>query len=145
MTTLTIDGFRYQKLPGEDGVGLNVAVGGAGPAIVLLHGFPQTHYMWRAVAQDLARTHTVIVLDLRGYGESDKPPESGPHTYSKRTMARDIVRVADALGHDRFGLVGHDRGALVGVRAGLDHPEAVRYLGILDVLPPSTPGTCCRA
>jgi pimeloyl-ACP methyl ester carboxylesterase len=135
MTALRIDGFRYQMLPGQDGAGLNVAVGGAGPAVVLLHGFPQTHYMWRAVAQDLTHEHTVIVPDLRGYGASGKPPEDGPDTYSKRTMARDVLRVAAALGHDRFGLVGHDRGALVGVRAGLDHPGAVRYLGILDVLP----------
>lgn len=135
MTAPTIDGFRYQMLPGHDGVGLNVAAGGAGPAVVLLHGFPQTHYMWRDVARDLARDHTVIVADLRGYGASDKPPEDGPDTYSKRTMARDIVAVADALGHSRFGLIGHDRGALVGVRAGLDHPETVQYLGILDVLP----------
>jgi haloacetate dehalogenase len=132
---LTIDGFHYRKLPGENGVELNVAVGGAGPAVVLLHGFPQTHYMWRDVAQQLTSEHTVVVPDLRGYGESGKPPEDSPHTYAKRTMANDIVRVASALGHQRFGLVGHDRGALVGVRAGLDHPEAVRYLGILDVLP----------
>lgn len=135
MTTPIIEGFGYQMLPGHDGVGLNVAVGGAGPAVVLLHGFPQTHYMWRDVARDLALEHTVIVPDLRGYGASDKPPEDGPDTYSKRTMALDVLKVAEALGHHRFGLIGHDRGALVGVRAGLDHPEAVQYLGILDVLP----------
>lgn len=136
MTTLTIDGFRYALLPGHDGVTLNVAVAGTGPAIVLLHGFPQTHYMWRHVAQDLAHDYTVIAPDLRGYGQSDKPPQNDdPRTYSKRTMAQDIVQIAAALGHDKFGLVGHDRGALVGVRAGLDHPEAVQYLGILDVLP----------
>lgn len=132
---LTIDGFDYQTVPVGDGVDLNAAVGGAGPAIVLLHGFPQTHYMWRDVARELAEDHTVIVADLRGYGASGKPPEAGPDTYSKRTMARDVVRVAGVLGHERFGLIGHDRGALVGVRAGLDHPDAVRYLGILDVLP----------
>lgn len=135
MTTLTIDGFRYQRLPGAGGVELNVAVGGSGPAVVLLHGFPQTHYMWRAVARQLADQHTVVVPDLRGYGESSKPAEDGADTYSKRTMGQDVVAVAGALGHDRFGLVGHDRGALVGARAALDHPEAVQYLGILDVLP----------
>jgi pimeloyl-ACP methyl ester carboxylesterase len=135
MTAPTIDGFRYQTLRGDDDVDLNVAIGGTGPAIVLLHGFPQTHYMWRDVAPELAAEHTVIVPDLRGYGASGKPPEEGPHTHSKRTMANDIVRVACALGHERFGLIGHDRGALVGVRAGLDHPTAVQYLGILDVLP----------
>jgi haloacetate dehalogenase len=135
MTPPTIDGFRYQMLRVEDDIELNVAVGGTGPAIVLLHGFPQTHYMWHRVAPEFANGHTVIVPDIRGYGASGKPPEEGPHTYSKRTMANDIVRVAGALGHERFGLIGHDRGALIGVRAGLDHPAAVQYLGILDVLP----------
>ncbi|MCP2280097.1 Pimeloyl-ACP methyl ester carboxylesterase [Nocardia amikacinitolerans] len=135
MITPTIDGFHYQTLRGAGGVELNVAVAGAGPAVVLLHGFPQTHYMWRDVAADLAEDHTVVVPDLRGYGASGKPPENGPHTYSKRTMAEDIVRVAEQLGHERFGLIGHDRGALVGVRAGLDHPDKIRYLGVLDVLP----------
>lgn len=78
---------------------------------------------------------TVILVDLRGYGQSDKPVEQGPDTYSKRTMARDIIRICETLGHNRFGLIGHDRGAPVGVRAALDHPDAVRYRGILDVLP----------
>ena len=133
--TFTIDGFSYERLRTDGDVHLNVAVGGDGPAVVLLHGFPQTHYMWREVAVRLARTHTVIVPDLRGYGASDKPAEAGPETYSKRTMGDDVVRVAAALGHDRFGLIGHDRGALVGVRAALDHPGTVEYLGILDVLP----------
>lgn len=135
MTALTIDGFRYERLPGCDGVELSVAVGGTGPALVLLHGFPQTHYMWRNVARELVAHNTVIVPDLRGYGSSDKPVERTPGTYSKRTMAGDIVRAAKSLGFDSFGLVGHDRGALVGVRAALDSPSVVEYLGILDVLP----------
>ncbi|MDF0529335.1 alpha/beta hydrolase [Tsukamurella sp. 8F] len=135
MTTPAIDGFRYERIPGHDGVGLNVASAGSGPAVALLHGFPQTHYMWRAVAQDLAVDHTVIVPDLRGYGASAKPVERDETTYSKRTMAADLTAIADALGHRRFGVVGHDRGALVGVRAGLDHPGRVQFLGILDVLP----------
>ncbi|WP_306303519.1 alpha/beta fold hydrolase [Rhodococcus sp. BS-15] len=135
MNSLTMDGFRYRMVPVDENVELNVAVAGTGPALVLLHGFPQTHYMWRDVASELVSRHTVIVPDLRGYGASAKPAERDSDTYSKRTMARDIVRVAGSLGFDRFGLVGHDRGALVGVRAGLDHPSAVRYLGILDVLP----------
>lgn len=135
MTSPTIDGFAYHRLPGADGVELNVAVAGDGPAVVLLHGFPQTHYMWRHVAPALTDEHTVIVPDLRGYGESARPAAATPDTYGKRTMGRDVVEVARALGHERFGLVGHDRGALVGVRAGLDHPDAVRYLGVLDVLP----------
>lgn len=135
MTTLTIDGFEQHRLPGTDGIILDVAVGGSGPPIVLLHGFPQTKLMWRTVARQLADHHRVIVPDLRGYGASDKPKPVGPETYSKRTMARDVVAVASALGADRFALIGHDRGALVGVRAALDHPETVTHLGILDVLP----------
>lgn len=135
MTTFTIDDFTYHRLPGADGIHLNVAVSGNGPAVVLLHGFPQTHYMWRHVARRLARQYTVIVPDLRGYGDSDKPASASPDTYSKRTMANDITALARSLGFNRFGLVGHDRGALVAVRAGLDHPEAVTFLGILDVLP----------
>ncbi len=135
MTDLVIEGFEYRMLPGADGVDISVAVGGAGPAVVLLHGFPQTHYMWRHVAHRLAEQYTVIVPDLRGYGRSSKPAATDPSLYSKRVMARDIVEVAASLGIDRFGLVGHDRGALVAVRAGLDHPRAIEYLGILDVLP----------
>lgn len=133
-TTPTIPEFDYRRVPVGD-VDLNVAVGGAGSPVVLLHGFPQTHLMWRHVAADLARDHTVIVPDLRGYGASDKPAETGPDTYSKRTMAVDVVALAHTLGHDRFALAGHDRGALVAVRAGLDHPDTVTHLGVLDVLP----------
>ncbi|WKU05399.1 alpha/beta fold hydrolase [Micromonospora sp. HUAS LYJ1] len=134
-TPFVIDNFTYRTLPGDACVDLNVAVGGQGPAVVLLHGFPQTHYMWRHVAAKLATDHTVIVPDLRGYGASGKPVAADPGTYSKRTMGNDVIAIARQLGFDQFGLVGHDRGALVAVRTGLDHPEAVRYLGILDVLP----------
>ncbi|MFD0662362.1 alpha/beta fold hydrolase [Thermocatellispora tengchongensis] len=130
-----IPGFGYQRVPVGDGVSLNVAVAGSGSPIVLLHGFPQTHLMWRHVAADLAAGHTVICPDLRGYGASDKPAESGPGTYSKRTMAADVIALARALGHERFALAGHDRGALVAFRAGLDHPEAITHLACLDVLP----------
>lgn len=132
--TTTIPGFRAELLPGADGTRINVAVGGHGSPVVLLHGFPQTHLMWRHVAADLAADHLVICPDLRGYGASDKPADDGS-TYSKRTMAADVVAVARHLGADRFALVGHDRGALVAIRAGLDHPDAVTHLGSLDVLP----------
>lgn len=132
---LAIPGFEYQRITVDGDIALNTAVGGEGDAIVLLHGFPQTHLMWRHVAADLAADHTVIVPDLRGYGASDKPAESGRDTYSKRTMAADIVTLVERLGHSRFALAGHDRGALVGVRAGLDHPDAVSHLALLDVLP----------
>ncbi|KIR65015.1 MULTISPECIES: alpha/beta hydrolase [Micromonospora] len=127
--------FDYVRVPVADGVELNTAVAGSGSPIVLLHGFPQTHLMWRHVAAELAVEHTVICPDLRGYGASDKPAEDGPDTYSKRTMGADVVAVAKALGHDRFALAGHDRGALVAIRTGLDHPEHVTHLASLDVLP----------
>lgn len=132
---LEIPGFEYTRLPGADEVELNVAVGGSGSPVVLLHGFPETHLMWRHVARKLATEHTVIVPDLRGYGASDKPQATGEDVYSKRTMAADIVSVASRLGHEQFALVGHDRGALVAFRAGLDHPETITHLGILDVVP----------
>ncbi|MFI7157634.1 alpha/beta fold hydrolase [Micromonospora chalcea] len=131
----TIAGFDYQRVPVAEGVTLNVAVGGSGSPVVLLHGFPQTHLMWRHVAADLAGEHTVICPDLRGYGASDKPAAASEDTYSKRTMAADVVAAAHALGHERFALAGHDRGALVAVRAGLDYPDAVNHLASLDVLP----------
>ena len=130
--TTEISGFHYQRVQVERDVALNVAVGGTGSPIVLLHGFPQTHLMWQHVAADLAADHTVICPDLRGYGASDKP--AGP-SYAKRSMAADIVALACALGHERFALAGHDRGALVAFRAGLDHPGAVTHLAMLDVLP----------
>ncbi|MER5200569.1 alpha/beta fold hydrolase [Streptomyces sp. NPDC002755] len=133
--TYGIAGFDYRRVEVADGVELNVAVGGSGTPVVLLHGFPQTHLMWRHVAGDLAADHTVICPDLRGYGDSDKPAEDGPDVYSKRTMADDIVALARALGHERFALAGHDRGALVAFRAGLDHPDVITHLACLDVLP----------
>jgi haloacetate dehalogenase len=126
-----LTGFDYRRVPVADGVSLNVATGGDGPPIVLLHGFPHTHLMWRDVAAELATDHTVICPDLRGYGDSDRPAEG----YDKRTMAADIAALAKALGHERFALAGHDRGALVAFRAGLDHPEAITRLACLDVLP----------
>ncbi|MEU7316937.1 alpha/beta fold hydrolase [Streptomyces sp. NPDC007083] len=130
-----LPGFDQLRVPGAEGVELSVATGGSGTPVVLLHGFPQTHLMWRHVAPLLAAEHTVICPDLRGYGASDKPAATAPDVYAKRTMAADIVAAAAALGHDRFALVGHDRGALVAFRAGLDHPETVTHLGVLDVVP----------
>ena len=132
---MVIAGFDFQRVPVADGVALHVAVGGSGDPIVLLHGFPQTHLMWRHVARELADHHTVICPDLRGYGASDKPADPAGTAYAKRTMAADVVALARALGHERFALAGHDRGALVAFRAGLDHPEAVTHLACLDVLP----------
>ncbi|MGW5379678.1 alpha/beta fold hydrolase [Nocardia sp. NPDC003999] len=130
-----IAGFAYDRVTVGD-IGLHVAMAGAGAPIVLLHGFPQTHFAWRHVATDLARDHLVICPDLRGYGDSDKPVgEPDGSTYAKRTMAADIIGLMRALGHERFALAGHDRGGLVAFRAGLDHPDAISHLAILDVLP----------
>ncbi|MBP1158275.1 haloacetate dehalogenase [Rhodococcus sp. PvR044] len=133
--TTTIPGFETRRVPTADGVALHTAVGGQGDPIVLLHGFPQTHLMWRHVAADLARDHTVICPDLRGYGASDKPIATDESTYAKRTMGSDVVALARELGFERFALAGHDRGALVAFRTALDHPGAVTHLATLDVLP----------
>jgi pimeloyl-ACP methyl ester carboxylesterase len=130
-----IPDFDYRRLPGADGVEINVAVAGQGAPVVLLHGFPQTHLMWRHVAAALAQNHTVICPDLRGYGDSDKPHAATADVYSKRTMAKDVVAVAGSLGFDRFAVIGHDRGALVTIRTGLDHPDRITHLATLDVLP----------
>ncbi|RFU38958.1 alpha/beta fold hydrolase [Actinomadura logoneensis] len=132
---MKIEGFAYHRVQVADGVALNAAVGGSGSPVVLLHGFPQTHLMWRHVAADLAADHTVICADLRGYGDSDKPADPDGTAYSKRTMAADIIALARELGHERFALAGHDRGAHVAIRAGFDHPDAVTHLASLDVLP----------
>ncbi|MBX9247113.1 alpha/beta hydrolase [Actinotalea ferrariae] len=133
--SLPVPGFTSERLTVADGVALHASVGGSGSPVVLLHGFPQTSLMWRHVAADLAADHTVICPDLRGYGASDKPAADDADVYSKRTMAADVVALARELGHERFALAGHDRGALVAFRAGLDHPDAVSHLAILDVLP----------
>ncbi|HEY7488110.1 MAG TPA: alpha/beta hydrolase [Streptosporangiaceae bacterium] len=133
--TPVIPGFEYRRVRVADHVSLNVAVGGTGNPILLLHGFPQTHLMWRHVAVDLAGDHTVICPDLRGYGASDKPAVTDEATYAKRTMATDIVALARTFGHERFAMAGHDRGALVAFRAALDHPDRLTHLACLDVLP----------
>lgn len=124
--------FETRLITVADGIELNAAVAGSGPPLVLLHGFPQTHLMWRHVAAILVEHHTLVCPDLRGYGDSSKP---GGDVYSKRAMAADVIGLADALGFDRFALVGHDRGAHVAFRAGLDHPDRISHLGFLDVVP----------
>jgi haloacetate dehalogenase len=115
---------------------IHVESGGAGPPVLLLHGFPETHRMWRGVAARLAERFTVVCADLRGYGSSGCPPSDDDHTpYSKRAMADDMVRVMAELGFDRFTLVGHDRGGRVAYRTALDHPEHVERLAVLDIVP----------
>jgi haloacetate dehalogenase len=110
--------------------------GGAGPPILLLHGFPQTHLMWRRVAPLLARRFTVVCADLRGYGHSGRPPSTPDHEpYSKRAMAKDMIAAMDRLGFQRFSVAGHDRGGRVAYRLALDHPERVECLAVLDIVP----------
>lgn len=110
--------------------------GGNGPPLVLLHGFPQTHAMWHRIAPELARTHRVVCMDLRGYGWSSAPRSGPPHeVYSKRVMGRDVIAVMEALGHVRFAVAGHDRGARVAYRLALDHQGRVERLALLDILP----------
>ncbi len=113
--------------------------GGSGPPLLLLHGFPQTHLMWRSIAPLLARRFTVVCADLRGYGQSGCPASTPDHTpYSKRTMARDMVTVMERLGFSRFSVAGHDRGGRVGYRMALDHPERIERLALLDIVPTHT-------
>ena len=118
------------------GIRIAATVGGAGPPLLLLHGHPQTHAIWHRVAPALAREHTVIAADLRGYGDSSKPEGEADHAnYSKRTMAQDQVALMRALGFERFDVLAHDRGARVAHRMGVDHPHAVWRLVLLDIAP----------
>jgi haloacetate dehalogenase len=131
-------GFHSARVR-TSGAEINVVHGGAGPPVLLLHGYPQTHVMWHRVAPTLAREFTVIAPDLRGYGDSDKPPSAPDHApYAKRAMALDQVEVMRTLGFDRFAVVGHDRGARVAYRLALDHAERVSRLAVLDVVPTFT-------
>jgi haloacetate dehalogenase len=118
---------------------IRVRVGGSGPPLLLLHGYPQTHVMWHRVAPALAERHAVVCADLRGYGDSGKPASDAEHAaYSKRASAQDMVEVMAALGHERFMLAGHDRGGRVGHRLALDHPERLERLAVLDIVPTRT-------
>jgi haloacetate dehalogenase len=129
------DGFETVDVP-VDGVRIHARIGGDGPPLLLLHGYPQTHAMWHEVAPPLAEQHTVVAADLRGYGGSDKPPSNPDHSsYSKRAMAADMVGAMKALGHKRFAVVGHDRGARVTHRLCLDHPQSVERAAFLDIVP----------
>jgi haloacetate dehalogenase len=116
-------------------VTIDCVVGGAGPPLLLLHGYPQNRSMWHAVAPILAESFTVVASDLRGYGASDKPPSGENHAaYSKRAMAADQVALMAALGFDRFDVAGHDRGGRVAHRMALDHPSVVGRLAVLDIV-----------
>jgi haloacetate dehalogenase len=130
-----IDGFTYGAI--EVGpTRYRPGVAGEGPAVLLLHGFPQTHYCWHLVAPVLAESNTVVVCDLKGYGESRSEP-GGPNGegYSNRERAAELVELMAKLGHERFAVVGHDRGGRVAYRMALDHPEVVERLAILNIVP----------
>lgn len=128
-------GFTDERLA-VNGVEIQAVIGGAGPPLLLLHGAPQSHVMWHRLAPRLAERFTVVATDLRGYGDSSKPPGGGDHAdYSFRTMAADQVAVMNQLGLGEFSVVAHDRGARVTHRMLLDHPEAVTRAALLDILP----------
>jgi haloacetate dehalogenase len=128
-------GFRIARIPTGDAT-LHAEVGGSGPPLLLLHGYPQTHVAWHKVAPGLARHFTVVAPDLRGYGDSVGPPgDPLHHNYSKRVMAQDMLALMRALGFERFAIAGHDRGGRVAYRLCLDHPEAARCLVSLTVVP----------
>jgi pimeloyl-ACP methyl ester carboxylesterase len=128
-------GLRGRRIEGE-GALINLRLGGSGPPLLLLHGYPQSHVMWHRVAPALAERFTVVCPDLRGYGDSAKPPSDAAHeVYCKRANARDMVRVMERLGIARCMLAGHDRGGRVAHRLALDHPERLERLAVLDIVP----------
>jgi haloacetate dehalogenase len=128
-------GFAARRVPTAGGE-VFARIGGSGPPLLLLHGYPQTHVMWHRVAPRLAERFTLVAADLPGYGASDIPETDAGHTpYTKRAMAQVMVDVMAQLGHDRFALAGHDRGGRVAYRLALDHPERLTRLAVLDILP----------
>ena len=129
-------GFETLAIATDEGVHIHACVGGQGPPLLLLHGHPQTHAIWHRVAPALARYFRLVMADLRGYGDSSKPVGEPDHAnYSKRTLARDMLRLMQALGHDRFDVLAHDRGARVAHRLGMDHRGSVRRMVLLDIAP----------
>src|SRR5690242_12616332 len=132
------EGFTRKQIKTRETT-INLVQGGRGDPILLLHGYPETHACWHHVAPILAERFTVVCPDLRGFGDSDKPPSDPEHlTYSKRVMAQDQVEVMQSLEFNKFAVVGHDRGARVAHRMALDHAEKITKLGLLDIIPTST-------
>lgn len=128
-------GFRNERIK-TSGAEINAVIGGSGPPVLLFHGAPQSLITWRLIAPDLAKDYTLVLCDLRGYGDSSKPPDGENHSnYSKRAMAQDGIDVMEHLGYRQFFMVGHDRGGRVGRRMALDHPDRVRKLAVLDIVP----------
>ena len=130
--------FKSRRVPAGD-VEIHLRIAGDGPPLLLLHGYPQTHLMWHKIAPRLAQEFTLVLADLRGYGDSSKPPGGESHAnYSKRVMAGDQVEVMRRLGFERFAVAGHDRGGRVVHRMALDHPGAVERAAVLDIAPTLT-------
>jgi haloacetate dehalogenase len=135
MASALYAGFDTREIATSRGA-VHAMVGGAGPPILLLHGYPQSLLMWHAVAPLLAERHTVVATDLAGYGASFRPAPAADHApHGKRAMARDQIEAMAALGFDRFAVAGHDRGGRVAYRMALDHPQAVERLAVLDIVP----------
>jgi haloacetate dehalogenase len=134
-TTKWFPGFKPFRVK-TSGAEINGVIGGSGPPILLLHGAPQSHITWRLVAPKLAATRTVVVADLRGYGDSSKPPDGEMHVnYSKRAMALDQIEVMKHFGFAKFPVIGQDRGGRVTHRMVLDHPDVVTHAAVLDIIP----------
>ena len=132
------EGF-VRKTVEADGATINLVQGGAGPPLLLLHGYPQTHAIWHKIAPRLAEDFTVVAADLRGYGDSSKPETDPEHAaYSKRASAGDQVMVMESLGFSAFMVAGHDRGGRVAHRMALDHPNRVEKVAVLDIVPTYT-------
>jgi haloacetate dehalogenase len=130
------EGFTQHNFKLENGLQIHGMVGGGGPPLLLLHGYPQTHAIWHKIAPRLAEHFTVVATDLRGYGRSSKPTGLSDHSnYSKREMAADQVEVMRQLGFEKFRLCGHDRGARVSHRLAMDHPSSIERLAVLDISP----------
>ena len=133
-----IPGFEQRRIDTSE-ASINLAIGGDGPPLLLLHGCPETHIMWRKIAPQLAERFTVVAPDLRGYGESSIPRGAPDHAnYAFRAMAGDMVEVMETLGFDKFSAAGHDRGARVLHRMALDSPESLERIALLDILPTLT-------
>jgi haloacetate dehalogenase len=129
------DGFAAHDLATERGT-IHAMVGGDGPPLLLLHGYPQTHLMWHAAVPILAQQFTIVAADLSGYGESLRPAPTSDHApHSKRALALDQIQAMASLGYDRFAVAGHDRGGRVAYRMALDHPDRVSALAVLDIVP----------
>ena len=129
------EGFARRKLGIAAGE-VSLAIGGKGPPLLLLHGYPQTHAMWHKIAPALSKAFTVVCPDLRGYGDSMKPPSDADHAgYAKRAMAQDQVDTMQALGFERFAVAGPDRGGRVAHRLALDHGDRVERIAVLEICP----------